>query len=65
MTTKGKQIRLTPSTLQKLEGLRHPGQSFDGVIQELLDLVDKYAPLPKAPQETKQEVKHDDPIIPS
>jgi len=34
----GKTIRLGVATLDRLEKLRHKGQSYDGLITELLDL---------------------------
>ena len=40
MTSKGKQIRISPTTLKRLEGLAHPGQSMDGVITEILTKYD-------------------------
>jgi len=34
----GKTIRLGATTLDRLNKLRHKGQSYDGLITELLDL---------------------------
>ena len=37
MTTRDtKSIRLSPKTKAALDELRHPGQSYDGLLQELL-----------------------------
>jgi hypothetical protein len=33
----GKTVKLRPGTLDRLNKLRHKGQSYDGVITELLD----------------------------
>jgi len=32
-----KMISLTPETKEKLRARKHPGQSYDGVINELLE----------------------------
>ena len=34
---RGKTVKLRASTLDRIEELRHKGQSYDGVITELLD----------------------------
>lgn len=33
----GKTIKIRPTTVERLDKLRHKGQSYDGVIAELLD----------------------------
>ena len=35
-TEKTTTIRVKPDTKKQLDALRHPGQTFDGVIKELL-----------------------------
>jgi len=35
--SQGKTIKLRANTLERLEKVRHKGQSYDGVINELLD----------------------------
>ena len=38
----GKTIKLRAPTLARIDRLRHKGQSYDGVITELLDFHDSY-----------------------
>ena len=33
----GKVIRLSEKVIKALDALKHPGQSYDGVIQELIE----------------------------
>ena len=35
--TKGKTIKLRPATAERLDKLKHKGQSYDGIITELID----------------------------
>ena len=35
--TKGKPVKLRAVTIEKLDKLKHKGQSYDGVITELID----------------------------
>jgi predicted CopG family antitoxin len=39
--TKGKTIKLRPVTAERLGKLKHKGQSWDGVIAELIDHFEK------------------------
>lgn len=39
----GKTIRVGAATLDRLNKLRHKGQSYDGLITELLDLHENHA----------------------
>ena len=34
---KGKTIKLRPATAERLDKLKHKGQSWDGIISELID----------------------------
>lgn len=34
-------IKISPETKKKLDELRHPGQTYDGIIRELIDRVEK------------------------
>jgi len=34
---RGKTIKLRAATIERLDKLRHPGQSYDGVVTELID----------------------------
>jgi predicted CopG family antitoxin len=36
---KGKTIKVSAEVVEKLDQLRHPGQSYDGVLRELLKKV--------------------------
>jgi hypothetical protein len=38
----GKTIKLHLSTIHRINALRHKGQSYDGLITELLDLHESY-----------------------
>ena len=38
---KVKTIKLKPATAERLDKLRHKGQSYDGVIAELIDSFEK------------------------
>lgn len=35
-------IRLRRETIERLEKLKHPGQSWDGLINEILNGLEKY-----------------------
>ncbi|MFC1966118.1 BfmA/BtgA family mobilization protein [Chloroflexota bacterium] len=37
MSQKGKTIRLKSKTVEKLDKLKHQGQSYDGIIAEIID----------------------------
>lgn len=39
--TKGKTIKLRPVTAERLDKLKHKGQSWDGRIAELIDYFEK------------------------
>jgi len=39
--TKGKSIKLRAATIEKLDKLRHKGQSYDGIVSELIDHYEK------------------------
>ena len=41
-SSQGKTIKLRVNTLERLEKVRHKGQSYDGVINELLDFQENY-----------------------
>ena len=34
-------IKISPETKKKLDELRHPGQTYDGIIKELLEKVEE------------------------
>lgn len=36
-----KSVKLRKETYERLEELKHPGQSFDGIVQELCSQVEK------------------------
>jgi len=36
-------VKLQPKTIERLKKLKHPGQSWDGVINELLNKLQKKA----------------------
>jgi hypothetical protein len=38
----GRTVKLHPSTVDRINRLKHRGQSYDGVISELLDFHDSY-----------------------
>jgi len=38
---KGKTIKLRPLTVERLDKLKHRGQSWDGIIAELIDHYEK------------------------
>jgi len=40
--SQGKTIKLRANTLERLEKVRHKGQSYDGVINELLDFQENH-----------------------
>lgn len=40
-TKQGKTIRLKDITVEKLDKLRHKGQSYDGIVIELIDYYEK------------------------
>jgi len=40
-TKQGKTIKLRTVTVQRLDKLRHKGQSYDGIITELIDHFEK------------------------
>jgi len=35
-------VRIKVSTKERLDKYRHPGQSVDGVVQEVLNLLEKF-----------------------
>ena len=39
--TKGKTIKLRPVTAERLDKLKHKGQSYDGIISEIIDNFEK------------------------
>jgi len=39
--TKGKTIKLRPVTAERLDKLKHKGQSWDGIVTELIDHYEK------------------------
>jgi hypothetical protein len=39
--TKGKPIKLRASTVARLDKLKHKGQSYDGIVAELIDHYEK------------------------
>ena len=42
VTTKpGKAIKLRALTVERLDKLRHKGQSYDGIISEIIDSIEK------------------------
>ena len=41
MAEKPISVKLQPKTIERLRKLKHPGQSWDGLINELLDKVEK------------------------
>ncbi len=41
MEQKGKTIKLRPVTAERLDKLKHKGQSWDGIIAELIDHFEK------------------------
>jgi len=41
MTKQGKTIKIKTVTAQRLDKLRHKGQSYDGIIAELIDFFEK------------------------
>ena len=41
MTKHGKTIKLKATTAERLDKLRHRGQSYDGIIAELIDYIEK------------------------
>ena len=54
----GKTIRLRAPTLDRLNKLRHKGQSYDGLVNELLDLHENNATKDdgiQSPQQKKNE----------
>ena len=38
----GKTIKLRGDTLEKLEKLRHQGQTYDGIVAELIEFFEKH-----------------------
>jgi len=54
----GKTIRVGAATLDRLDKLRHKGQSYDGIITELLDLYESDAKkdnLARSPKKVKNK----------
>jgi hypothetical protein len=49
----GKTVKLRKATLDRINALKHKGQSYDGVITELLDLHDSQAAEGKGPQSSR------------
>lgn len=41
MAKKYRTVKLEEELIKQLEGLKHPGQSLNGVIQEMMDKVKK------------------------
>jgi len=39
--TKGKPVKLKAVTIEKLDKLKHKGQSYDGIITEIIDHYEK------------------------
>jgi len=39
--TKGKTIKLRAATIARLDKLKHKGQSYDGIVAELIDHFEK------------------------
>jgi hypothetical protein len=40
-------IKIKPSNLNRIKALKHPGQSIDGVLEEVLDKIEKEAVISK------------------
>lgn len=56
----GKTIKLRIATLNRINALKHKGQSYDGLINELLDLHDSDAIKGKGIRSSKQTRNKDD-----